>query len=439
MIPPKFVAFIFALVAIISGASYETYDHIFVGKHVQLAAAVTYATPEESDAYVRFDMEAYDSILKNYWKKVSESDLAQLFQQSVAKASSSSTPLVTPDRAGTAKMLSVALGSVTGDAKKQLAINTIIVALYNLPPVGRDQLLSAKQETSLRQEVSNVDPNKNLYADVGATTGASVDDVKTAYTEKKTELEKATSTVAKQQLAQAKYAYDVLTKDDTKTRYDATKVEPTIFTHEMGTTLYLYIEKMSPTTLDEFVSAINAGAKDNMTSLIIDLRGNIGGSLDIAPSFIGLFEGQNSYAFDLFHQDDYQVLRSPTPKLDSLSQFRDIAVLTDNMTQSTAEVISAAMKRFHIAHLVGATTRGWGTVENTFPLSTSIDPTETYTMLLVHSLTLRDDNQPIESRGVDPDVSISDANWRTELVKYFRSTSLIDALRAEASKPPIKD
>ena len=439
MIPPKFVAFIFALVAIISGASYETYDHIFVGKHVQLAAAVTYATPEESDAYVRFDMEAYDSILKNYWKKVSESDLAQLFQQSVAKASSSSTPLVTPDRAGTAKMLSVALGSVTGDAKKQLAINTIIVALYNLPPVGRDQLLSAKQETSLRQEVSNVDPNKNLYADVGATTGASVDDVKTAYTEKKTELEKATSTVAKQQLAQAKYAYDVLTKDDTKTRYDAAKVEPTIFTHEMGTTLYLYIEKMSPTTLDEFVSAINAGAKDNMTSLIIDLRGNIGGSLDIAPSFIGLFEGQNSYAFDLFHQDDYQVLRSPTPKLDSLSQFRDIAVLTDNMTQSTAEVISAAMKRFHIAHLVGATTRGWGTVENTFPLSTSIDPTETYTMLLVHSLTLRDDNQPIESRGVDPDVSISDANWRTELVKYFRSTSLIDALRAEASKPPIKD
>jgi C-terminal processing protease CtpA/Prc len=60
-------------------------------------------------------------------------------------------------------------------------------------------------------------------------------------------------------------------------------------------------------------------------------------------------------------------------------------------------------------------------------------------MLLVHSLTLRDDNQPIESRGVDPDVAISNPDWRAELVKYFRSSSLIEALRSEASKPPIKN
>jgi hypothetical protein len=438
MFPPKLVALLIALIAVISGGAYGVSTYLTPAKKPAVAV-ITYATPEESDPYVRFDMEAYDSIMKNYWKKVSEADLAQLFQQSVAKASSSSTPLTSSDRKGTAKMLSVALNAQTGDAKKQLAINTLIVALYNLPPVGRDQLLSAKQETTLRQEVSNIDPNKDLYADVGATAGASVDDVKTAYLEKKAELEKATSTEAKQQLVKAKYAYDVLTKDDTKTRYDTAKVEPTVFTHKMGTTLYLFIEKMSPTTLDEFVSAINAGAKSGMTSLIIDLRGNIGGSLDIAPSFVGLFEGQNSYVFDLFHQDDYQVLRSPAPKLDSLAQFSDTAVLTDNMTQSTAEVITAALKRFHLAHSVGGTTRGWGSVENTYPLSTTIDPTETYTMLLVNSLTLRDDNQPIESRGVDPDVAISDPAWRTELVKYFRSSSLIEALRAEASKPPIKD
>ncbi len=441
MIPPKFVVIVFVLVASISGSFYAVYNHIGIdtNKKAEMAAVASYATPEESDAFVRFGMEAFDSILKNYWKKASEADLAILFQQSVEKASSSSTPLTTQDRVGTAKMLAAALSGVSGEAKKQLALNTIIVALYNLPPVGRDQLLSAKQETTLRQEVSNVNPAKDLYADIGSTKGASVADLKKAYEGKKDELEKSTAPEAKQQLADAKYAYDVLTKDETKTRYDAAKIEPTIFTRHMGSTLYLYIEKMSPTTLDEFVSAINAGAKDKMTSLIIDLRGNIGGSLDIAPSFIGLFVGQNSYTFDLFHQDNYEVVRSPTPKLDALAQFTDVAVLTDNMTQSTAEVLTAALRRFHVAHVVGGTTRGWGTVENTFPLSTEIDPTEKYTMLLVHSLTLRDDNQPIESRGVDPDVKITDPNWRTELVKYFRSASLIEALRTTATKPPIKD
>ncbi len=436
MIPPKFVALALVFVTLISGGVYGSYTYVTPAK--QQEVTVQYATPEESDVYVRFGMEAYDSILKNYWKKVSEADLAQLFQQSLQKATSSSTPLSSPDRAGTAKMLHQGFGAVAEGAKKELAINTLIVALYNLPPVGRAQLLSAKQETTLRQEVSNVNPNKDLYADVGAASGATVEDVKAAFIEKKEELEKKDTEEAKQQLAQAKYAYDVLTKDETKTRYDVAKIEPTIFTRQIGTTLYLYIEKMSPTTLDEFISAVNEGAKNKTTSLIIDMRGNIGGSLDIAPSFIGLFEGQNSYTFDLFHQDDYQVLRSPAPKLDSLAQFQEVAVLTDGMTQSTAEVITAALRRFNIAHVVGATTRGWGTVENTFPLSTEIDPTEKYTMLLVHSLTLRDDNQPIESRGVDPDIAISNPNWRTELVKYFRSTSFIEVIRSVATKPPLK-
>ena len=42
----------------------------------------TFKTTEEKDAYVRFEMEAYDSIKENYWKKLEDADLAQLFQLS---------------------------------------------------------------------------------------------------------------------------------------------------------------------------------------------------------------------------------------------------------------------------------------------------------------------------------------------------------------------
>src|SRR6266404_2604200 len=104
MMPPRLAGLLFALVALISGGAYGSYTYFVPAK--QPVTAIAYATPEESDAYVRFDMEAYDSILKNYWKKVPEADLAQLFQQSLQKASSSSTPLTTNARKGTAKMLS---------------------------------------------------------------------------------------------------------------------------------------------------------------------------------------------------------------------------------------------------------------------------------------------------------------------------------------------
>jgi hypothetical protein len=436
MMPPRLFGLIFVTTAVLFGGVYGSYSYLNSEEQI---ATIAYATPEEQDPYVRFQMEAYDSILKNYWKKASEADLAGLFQLSLQKVSGSSTPLVSNDRSGTAKMLASYLQTVPDDKKKQHTIDTLIVALYNLPPEGRDQLLSFKQEKELREEVSNINPEKDLYADVGAQKGASITEVKAAYEEKKEVLEKENTAEAKQQLAQATYAYDVLAKEETKGRYDTAKIEPTIFSRRIGQTLYVYISKMAPTTLDEFVSIINENNSAKLDSLIIDLRGNIGGSLDIAPSFIGLFMGQNSYTFDLFHQDVYEPIRSPAPKLEALAKFKDVAVLTDSMSQSTAEVIAAALKRFNIAHVIGTPTRGWGTVENTFPLATEIDPNEKYTLLLVHSLTLREDNQPIESRGVDPDIDIKDVNWKVQLSSYFRSASLIEAVRTVGSKPPVKD
>jgi C-terminal processing protease CtpA/Prc len=109
------------------------------------------------------------------------------------------------------------------------------------------------------------------------------------------------------------------------------------------------------------------------------------------------------------------------------------------MTQSTAELTVATFKRLHLAHVVGVTTRGWGSVENTYPLQTVIDPNTSYALLLVNSLTLRDDNQPIEGNGVVPDVSITDKNWESGLSQYFRSPSLISAIEKTVTQPPLQD
>ena len=402
----------------------------------------TFKTSEEKDIYVRFEMEAYDSIQANYWKKLEDADLAQHFQLSLAKAKNLAVPpvLATNDRAGTAKMLADAFNAATStDARKQLAENTLIIATYNLLPAGRNGLYSAQQETAMRQEVANINPSVDLYGDLGLAKGAGPAEIENAYKEKQAVLAKATTTEAKAELERIAYAHKVLADTDDKSRYDEDRVEPTTFARVIGRTLYISMSKISPTTLQEFGRAIdNASTTPSLASMILDFRGNIGGSLDFAAYFFGLFIGQNQYAFDFYKQGDYLPQRTAIGKFDELSRYKEIAILTDEMTQSTAEVIAAMFKRFNLARVVGVPTRGWGTVENTFPLETVIDSNEKYSLFLVRYLTLRDDGQPIEGAGVDPDVNTGDRNWRSKLGEYFHSPSLISAISQTAGVPPLR-
>lgn len=426
---------IFLVVLAMSGGGYYWYIHREQG--------VTYKTSEESDEFVRFDMEAFDKIQANYWKKAPDADLAELFHLSLAKAASTSPETInlpTKDRTGTAKMIASALEKVTGNAKKDLSLNTLIIALYNLAPAGRSGILSAKQETAFRENVSNIDRSKDLYNELGISRGADISEVNKAYTEQKSTLEKSKTPEDQAKLKEITYAHQVLTKDSSKALYDQNQIEPTVFARNIdGRTLYLYVSKISPTTLQEFGQAIDsASTTPGLDSMIIDFRGNVGGSLDFAQYFLGFFMGQNQYAYDFFHQDEYQAQRTVLSKFPELDRYKEKALLTDNMTQSTAELISAAFKRFKIGGVVGDTTRGWGTVENTFPMETTLDTSDKYSLLLVHSLTLRDDNQPIEGHGIEPDVDIKNSNWKSQLGGYFRLTNIASAVVKTISEPPLK-
>ncbi len=429
---------VLALLAIAGGGYYYYHER----SQPAAAASASYKTPQEASPYVRFDMDVYDIITANYWQKAADSDLAGLFQLSLQKAlNASSVPaLPTPDRTGVVQALAAAFATATStDARAALAENVATIALNNLAPAGRSGLLSQQQETALRQEVSNVHPDTDLYGDLGLAKGASPQAVAQAYDTKKSELADATSSDAKAELAQAAYANQVLSNTNSKSLYDQAQIEPTVFGRILGKTLYINMTQVSPTSLEEFAYAVDAASSTpGLDSMIIDLRGNIGGALDFTQGFLGLFIGQNQYAFDLFHQGDYDVQRTTSDTFSELSRFGDVAFLVDNMTQSTAELTTAVFKKFRLAHVVGVTTRGWGTVENTFPIEAPIDPTQTFSVLLVHSITLREDNQPIEGRGVTPDVDTSKAGWQTQLSKYFKSPSLISALKQYATEPPLK-
>lgn len=406
------------------------------------ASATTYKTPQEAqNAYVRFDMEAYDDLQANYWQTAGDAQLAPLFQLSVAKAAStSSEPLATSTRAAVAQMLGQAFTGLSTTTSEQLALQTLNVVLYNLAPIGRDNLLSSQAQTQLANTVNNVNPNNNLYNDLGLQNGASSSAVVQAIAQKTAELSATTSAAGKQELAQVQEASATLTNPTANAVYDQTGAQATVFTHILNShTLYIDISSVAPSTIEEFAAAIDsASTTPALTNLVIDLRGNIGGDLSFAQDFLALFFGPNEYAFDLFHQGNLDVQRTASISQDAtLSQFKSIAVLTDGMTQSTAELAASALKHDHLATIVGTTTRGWGSVEQIIPMQTKIDPSQQYALEIVVYLTVRYDGLPVEGNGVVPDVNTSAANWQSQLPNYFSSQYMISALEGEATKAPL--
>ncbi len=405
----------------------------------QIAATTSYKTPAEQNVYVRFDMEAFDVIQENYWQKASESDLAQFFALSLAKTDPKASPIATSTRSGVADMLASAMAGKTDDEKKHIAVGTLQVVLYNLPPVGHGELMTREVQTALQNNVANVNPTQDLYGALGLQKGASVQQADQAFTAKSADLSATTSPQGKQQLVAVQHAHQVLSNPIDNLIYEQTGAEPTV-QHRIigGHTLYVGVSKIAPTTVYELAALFDAASTTpGLNSLIIDMRSNLGGDLSFTTNFMSLFFGPQTYVYDLFHQGTFVPQRTPqAAQLASVSRFREIAILIDGMTQSTAELTASAMRHAHLAYIVGSKSRGWGSVEATYPLTTIIDPKETYAMLLVSYLTVRDGGLPIEGNGVPADVDIGARDWKQQLANYFYSPDLIAAIKTAIAQPP---
>jgi len=331
------------------------------------------------------------------------------------------------------KSLSSVIKNKDEKQKKDLSVNLASMVLANLSPFGRSGLYTTKEETALKNNVANINPDKNLYSDLGVTSSSSSAEVQRSYEKNKVLLEtqKQSSPEAAKKLEQVNYAYGVLSDNQRKENYDKYGVEPTIIAKLIKQNiLYLQIKKISPTTFDEIqreTSSIKEST--NLNSLIVDLRGNIGGSIDLLPYLLGPFIGQNQYAYEFFHQGETTPNKTKTGFLPSLLRYKKVITLIDNQTQSSAEVIAATLKKYNVGITIGTTTRGWGTVEKVFSIDHQIDQSEKYSLFLVHSLTLRDDGQSIEGKGVEPLISISDPNWESRLDEYYNSPELGQAIK----------
>ena len=395
--------------------------------------AIPFKKQVPENKYMAFIDEVYDTIKENYWEKISDEQLGEVYVLAAEKITEQTLNLESKDRDSVRKMLEKIISEKeSADQKKEFVVLISDIVLVNLKPFSRSRLYTQKMEENLQNNVNNINPDINHYENLGLKKEASTSGIKKAFVEKSAFWNPDTNKTpeAKEKYEEVQQAYKVLGDQESRKTYDISGVEPTMdYKLVRPNIFYIHINKFSPTTVEELDRvAKKTDSKPEVDTLILDLRDNVGGAIDGLVYFLGPFLGIDQYAYQFFHQDEKQDFKTKAGWLPSLIRFKKVVVLINGGAQSSAEVMAASLKKYNVGILIGEKTKGWGTVERVFPLENQIDENEKHSMFLVHSLTLREDGQPIEGNGVEPTIDINSADWKEQLFSYFHYDELGDAV-----------
>ncbi|PIY80539.1 MAG: hypothetical protein COY80_02130 [Candidatus Pacebacteria bacterium CG_4_10_14_0_8_um_filter_42_14] len=385
----------------------------------------------QQSPYVAFLLETYDLIKTEYWQMTLDDQLANLFQKATEKVLGGTYELETKDRAGLEKMLTQVLSEKTDEEKNDLVPQIADVVMVNLQPLGRSRLLGKKQTEEIYNMVENKDPESNQLAALGVDETADDSTVASAYEDKSAEVESSGATPEEKAAEMVKLdrAFQSLDTKSERERYIETGVETTIQPKKIGADVYyLQLQSFSATTYEDLVQTFqNTPPTAQQTSLILDLRNNPGGFIDGLPYVLGAFYGEDTLSHQMLKQGNKKDFKTKTPKIPQLAQFKKILIFVNEATGSSAEAMTASLKKYNVGLVVGVPTRGWGTVERVMPLKSTFDD-QKFSLLLVETLTLRDDGIPIEGSGIIPDIDMRSKTWKTDLLGYFNQPSLVTAV-----------
>ena len=152
---------------------------------------------------------------------------------------------------------------------------------------------------------------------------------------------------------------------------------------------------------------------ENIDGLVIDLRGNGGGSLDEAIKLTGLFIRQGPVVQVETSSGDIQVNRDPDPEI---VYDGPLAVLVDRYSASASEIFAGAIQDYHRGLIIGEPTFGKGTVQNLVSLDRYTKNQDKIGQLKVTiAQFFRVNGDSTQFRGVVPDLMWPIANLDSDI------------------------
>ncbi|QIT55564.1 carboxy terminal-processing peptidase [Aquisalimonas sp. 2447] len=153
---------------------------------------------------------------------------------------------------------------------------------------------------------------------------------------------------------------------------------------------------------------IDALKADGIDGLIIDLRGNSGGSLQEAVDMTGLFLPGGPVVQIRRSDGDTEVMRDP----DEATHYDGpLAIMVDRQSASASEIFAGAMQDYGRGIVLGERTFGKGTVQTMVDLDRfSNDPSvDTGRLKMTIAKFYRITGSSTQKRGVEPDISLPSA------------------------------
>jgi carboxyl-terminal processing protease len=204
------------------------------------------------------------------------------------------------------------------------------------------------------------------------------------------------------------------------------QVKTLLLPGEMG---YVFIRQFTASTPTVLGAALRDLQAKRARALVIDLRGNQGGLLDKALSSAELFLKAGTPITQLQHRAGQRETLSS--KAAEPVQTLPVALLIDHETASSAELLAGALHEGIGAHLIGARTYGKGTVQRVEELPNGYAYKYTASHFLLPS------GQPIEGRGLLPDIEVSLAlpggqSYERQLSRVQHITDGQERLRVDA-------
>ena len=126
---------------------------------------------------------------------------------------------------------------------------------------------------------------------------------------------------------------------------------------------YIDIESFDLTTTEEFKNALNELKKQGCDRFVFDVRHNPGGNLTTICDVLDMLLPAGPIIRIEYNDGSVHSYSSDASCLEM-----PMAVLIDENSYSAAELFAAALKDYEIATLVGTTTYGKGTMQQTVPL-----------------------------------------------------------------------
>lgn len=194
--------------------------------------------------------------------------------------------------------------------------------------------------------------------------------------------------------------------------------------HKFG---YLKLKQFEDISYNEFVKNFEFMKKKNIEGLILDLRNNPGGALDVCLKISDIFLNKGVIVSTV-DKNGKKIVEESDEKMDDIP----LVVLVNENSASASEILSAALQDRKRATIIGTNTYGKGIVQKIFPLEDGSGAKITVSEYFTPN------NKKIHKIGVKPDKIINNPKVTQQENKKELSSDLQYVGAVEALLEKIK-